>query len=162
MPIVAHAATVGELADGELCLNSLQCASKVCLRKDGMSLARCASRASLGEECSAFDLGEGVYYKPICETGLVCKADPSATAGNYNYGVCGKIELLEECPTGYISIDAPYITIATSCPSGTTAVGTAESCLATLNGNCIMYAPAGMSFTDDAGTYEFTDACPMS
>ena len=66
------------------------------------------------------------------------------------------------CPTGYIAIDEPQITIATSCPSGTTAIGTAESCLVSNPaGNCIMYAPAGVSYTDESGTYEFTDACAM-
>ena len=66
------------------------------------------------------------------------------------------------CPTGYIAIDEPQITIATNCPSGTTAVGTAESCLVSNPaGNCIMYAPAGVSYTDESGTYEFTDACAM-
>ncbi|MBR2393154.1 MAG: hypothetical protein IKB05_01545 [Alphaproteobacteria bacterium] len=67
------------------------------------------------------------------------------------------------CPTGYIAIDEPQITIATSCPSGTISVGTAESCLVSSpSGDCIMYAPAGVSYTDDIGAYEFTDACPMS
>ncbi|MBP3316511.1 MAG: hypothetical protein J6L70_02850 [Alphaproteobacteria bacterium] len=67
------------------------------------------------------------------------------------------------CPSGYIAIDSPYITIATSCPSGTVSVGTAESCLVSSpSGDCIMYAPAGVSYTDDSGTYEFTDACPMN
>ena len=66
------------------------------------------------------------------------------------------------CPTGYIAIDEPQITIATSCPSSTTAIGTAESCLVSNPaGDCIMYAPAGVSYTDDTGTYEFTDACAM-
>ncbi|MBP3316285.1 MAG: hypothetical protein J6L70_01645 [Alphaproteobacteria bacterium] len=157
VPISATAADL--VADGELCLSSPQCASGVCLRKDATSLARCAPKAQQGEACSFVDTLTGVYYNPPCETGLACKADASATTGNF--GVCGKIELLEECPTGHISIDAPYITIATSCPSGTTAIGTAESCLATLNGNCIMYAPAGVSFTDDAGTYEFTASCAL-
>ena len=67
------------------------------------------------------------------------------------------------CPAGYIAIDEERITIATSCPSGTTSVGTAESCLVSNPaGDCIMYAPAGMSYTDDTGTYEFADVCPMS
>ena len=67
------------------------------------------------------------------------------------------------CPSGYIAIKSPYITIATSCPSGTVSVGNAASCLVSNpSGNCIMYAPAGVSYTDDTGTYEFTDACPMS
>lgn len=67
------------------------------------------------------------------------------------------------CPAGYIAIDEEYITIATNCPSGTISAGTAESCLVSNPaGSCIMYAPAGVSYTDDTGTYEFTDACPMS
>ncbi|MBP3316335.1 MAG: hypothetical protein J6L70_01910 [Alphaproteobacteria bacterium] len=66
------------------------------------------------------------------------------------------------CPTGYIAIDEPQITIATACPSGTISVGTAESCLVeSPAGDCIMYAPAGVSFTDDAGTYEFAEPCAM-
>ncbi|MBQ8294774.1 MAG: hypothetical protein IJX89_05320 [Alphaproteobacteria bacterium] len=66
------------------------------------------------------------------------------------------------CPSGYVAIDDTYVTIATSCPSGTTATGTAESCLVSSpSGDCIMYAPAGVSYTDDSGTYEFTDACAM-
>ena len=66
------------------------------------------------------------------------------------------------CPSGYIAIDDAYVTIATSCPSGTTAAGTAESCLVSSPaGDCIMYAPAGVSYTDESGTYEFTDACAM-
>ncbi|MBQ7128137.1 MAG: hypothetical protein IJO18_04115 [Alphaproteobacteria bacterium] len=66
------------------------------------------------------------------------------------------------CPAGYIAIDEPQITIATTCPSGTTAIGTAESCLVSSpSGDCIMYAPAGVSYTDESGTYEFTDACAM-
>ena len=66
------------------------------------------------------------------------------------------------CPSGFVAIDDAYVTIATSCPSGTTAAGTAESCLVSSPaGDCIMYAPAGVSYTDDSGTYEFTDACAM-
>ena len=66
------------------------------------------------------------------------------------------------CPSGYTAIDAPHITIATSCPSGYIAIGTAESCLVSNpSGNCIMYAPVGMSFTDEYGTYEYTEPCAM-
>ena len=66
------------------------------------------------------------------------------------------------CPSGYIAIDAPYITIATSCPSGYTAVGDAASCLVSSpSGDCIMYAPVGMSFTDNSGTYEYTEPCAL-
>ena len=66
------------------------------------------------------------------------------------------------CPSGYIAINSPYITIATTCPSGTTAVGTAESCLVSNpSGDCIMYAPAGVSYTDNSGTYEYTAPCAL-
>ncbi|MBQ3039907.1 MAG: hypothetical protein IJD41_05120 [Alphaproteobacteria bacterium] len=67
------------------------------------------------------------------------------------------------CPSGYIAIDEPAITIATTCPSGTISVGTAESCLVSNpSGDCIMYASVGMSFTDSSGTYEFTEPCAMN
>ena len=67
------------------------------------------------------------------------------------------------CPSGYIAIDTPSITVATTCPSGTVSVGTAESCLGdSPSGNCIMYAPAGVTYTDGVGAYEFAYACPMS
>ena len=39
--------------EGELCLNSAQCISKCCHREDGLSLARCAPKASENSECSA-------------------------------------------------------------------------------------------------------------
>lgn len=68
------------------------------------------------------------------------------------------------CPSGYIAIDAPYITVATNCPSGTVEIGDngAYSCLVSNpSRNCIMYAPVGMSFTDDSGTYEYTEPCVM-
>ncbi|XP_027380260.1 colipase isoform X1 [Bos indicus x Bos taurus] len=42
------------LDEGELCLNSAQCTSKCCHREDGLSLARCAPKASENSECSAF------------------------------------------------------------------------------------------------------------
>ncbi len=67
------------------------------------------------------------------------------------------------CPTGFIAIDVPNITIATTCPSGWMSVGDAESCLVSNPaGDCIMYAPAGVSYTDESGTYEFSDACAMN
>ncbi len=66
------------------------------------------------------------------------------------------------CPAGYIAVNEPYITIATTCPSGTIDIGTANSCLASNpSGDCIMYALPGVSYTDGTGTYEFTDACAM-
>ena len=42
-----------KLDEGELCLNTAQCNSKCCYREDGLSLARCAPKASENSECSA-------------------------------------------------------------------------------------------------------------
>lgn len=39
--------------EGELCVNSAQCKSKCCHRTSGLSLARCAPKASENSECSA-------------------------------------------------------------------------------------------------------------
>lgn len=67
------------------------------------------------------------------------------------------------CPSGYTMVDSPNIIIATSCPSGYTAIGDAESCLVySPAGTCIMYAPSGVPYTDEFGTYDFTDVCPMT
>ena len=67
------------------------------------------------------------------------------------------------CPSGYTAVVEDSMTIASSsCPSGYTSVGTATSCLASNpGGSCIMYAPAGVSYTDTTGTYEYTEACAM-
>ena len=67
------------------------------------------------------------------------------------------------CPEGsYKIIEEPDIIIATTCPSGTFSAGVAESCLvANSMGSCIIYAPAGVSYTDSSGTYEFTEPCAM-
>ena len=67
------------------------------------------------------------------------------------------------CPSGYATIEEEYMTIADgSCPTGYTAVGTADSCLiSSPAGSCIMYAPANTQYTDESGTYEFEQACPL-
>ena len=67
------------------------------------------------------------------------------------------------CPSGYFAINEPYIAIATTCPSGMVSIGTANSCLVSnpTGDYCIMYAPAGVSYTDTTGTYEFTDVCAI-
>ena len=148
VPIVAHAAT--EKANGEQCVTNRDCVSRICSRKSGEFLSYCAAPAAIGESCGT-KLGDFVYYPDTaktCASGLICQN-----------GLCVAIDT---CPSGYIAIDRPYITLATSCTSGTIAVGTAESCLVSNPaGDCIMYAPVGMSFTDESGTYEFTDACAM-
>ena len=67
------------------------------------------------------------------------------------------------CPSGYITVLEEYMDIAdSSCPTGYTSAGTATSCLvASPSGSCIMYAPTGVSYTDESGTYEYTSACPL-
>lgn len=64
------------------------------------------------------------------------------------------------CPDGYITITAGNFTIANTCPDGMVSVGVATACSDGWN-NCIMYAPAGVSYTDDGGTYEYTAPCAM-
>ncbi|XP_040329244.1 colipase isoform X2 [Herpailurus yagouaroundi] len=77
------------LEDGELCLNSLQCKSRCCHRSTGLSLARCAPKASENSECSAKTL-YGVYYKCPCERGLSCEVDKTIVGSitNTNFGFC--------------------------------------------------------------------------
>ena len=67
------------------------------------------------------------------------------------------------CPTGYVAVVESYMEIADStCPSGYTSAGTANSCLVSSPaGSCIMYAPTGVTYTDSSGSYEFTSACPL-
>lgn len=149
MPLSA----IAGFANGQSCLYSTQCDSGVCLRTDGVSLATCVAAATLGQTCTSSIL-TGVYTGvPPCASGLKCDA-----------GVCvlGNGPATD-CPSGYIAVNEPYITIATSCPSDTVDLGTAESCLVSNPaGDCVMYAPAGVSYTNDSGTYEYTEACPMT
>ena len=67
------------------------------------------------------------------------------------------------CPAGYVAVVESYMEIADStCPSGYTSAGTADSCLVSSPaGSCIMYAPTGVTYTDSGGSYEFTSACPL-
>lgn len=67
------------------------------------------------------------------------------------------------CPAGYVTVAEEYMEIADgSCPAGYTSVGTADTCLVSSpSGSCIMYAPTGVTYTDDSGSYEFTSACPL-
>jgi len=67
------------------------------------------------------------------------------------------------CPTGYITIvESNMIIAANNCPAGYKSADTATSCLTeTPTGTCMMFAPAGMKFSDDSGTYEFTEICPL-
>ncbi|XP_049621256.1 colipase [Suncus etruscus] len=80
------------LEEGELCMNSAQCKSKCCHRTSGLSLARCAPKASENSECSTWNLS-GVYYKCPCERGLTCEADKTIVGSitNTNFGTCHDI-----------------------------------------------------------------------
>ncbi|XP_053560694.1 colipase [Bombina bombina] len=77
------------LDNGELCLQSAQCKSSCCHREDGLSLARCASRAAEFQKCSPLHL-YGVYYFCPCESGLSCEVDRTivGTITNTDYGFC--------------------------------------------------------------------------
>ncbi|MBR2392933.1 MAG: hypothetical protein IKB05_00375 [Alphaproteobacteria bacterium] len=149
---LAPLSAIAGLANGQNCLYSTQCDSGVCLRTSSLSLATCVAAATLGQTCTSSTLT--VYTGvPPCASGFKC--------GDAGVCILGNVPSTD-CPAGYIAIDRPYITLATSCPSGTIAIGTAESCLVSSpSGDCIMYAPAGESYTDDTGIYEFTDACAM-
>ncbi|XP_070604620.1 colipase [Erythrolamprus reginae] len=74
---------------GELCLNSLQCKSRCCHRRTGLSLARCAFKAAENQECSLKSL-YGVYYKCPCERGLICDGDRTIVGSivNTDFGIC--------------------------------------------------------------------------
>lgn len=78
---------------------------------------------------------------------------------------CIAADPMTSCPAGYIEIqeDAIVLSDSESCPAGYVSAGPADSCLvASPSGNCMMYAPAGVSFTDDGGTYQWTTMCPLS
>uniref|UniRef100_A0A674G8B9 Colipase n=1 Tax=Taeniopygia guttata TaxID=59729 RepID=A0A674G8B9_TAEGU len=88
--LLAHPEPCPVLQDiGELCMQSVQCKSGCCHRDRGLSLARCAPRATESQECSPKNL-HGVYYKCPCETGLSCDANRTivGTITNRNFGVC--------------------------------------------------------------------------
>ena len=65
------------------------------------------------------------------------------------------------CPDGWYAVDEPETMIATTCPSsGYIDMGTAETCEVTNpNSDCYIFAPAGMSFDDSAGTYSYSEDC---
>lgn len=67
------------------------------------------------------------------------------------------------CPTGYVRVLETAMSISNgACPANTTSVGTADSCLVSFPaGSCMMFAPADTTFTDDTGSYEFTEICPL-
>ena len=68
-------------------------------------------------------------------------------------------ELITSCPAGWTSVTQDSATIANSCPSDYTSAGSVTSCATSQDDTCWLFAPTGVSFSDDAGTYEFTEVC---
>lgn len=68
------------------------------------------------------------------------------------------------CPSGYLAITQNSMNLTSGvCSSGYTSVGTVTSCLvASPDGVCMMYVPSGITYSDDTGTYEYTDICPLN
>ena len=69
-----------------------------------------------------------------------------------------------ECPTGFnIVNNYDTILVNTTCPAGYTEMYIAiTSCLEDgYSDSCFMYAPANTPYTDNTGTYEFVEACPL-
>ncbi|XP_030329325.1 colipase [Strigops habroptila] len=89
MPMEQERGLIFNLDVGELCLQSAQCKSHCCYHSSGLSLARCAERATEFQECSKTSL-YGVYYKCPCESGLTCNADTTIVGAltNTDYGIC--------------------------------------------------------------------------
>lgn len=67
------------------------------------------------------------------------------------------------CPDGLTAIEETFMLLAnSSCETGFTSVGTAESCLDNFFlGSCMMYVPAGMEYSDDTGMYQYAEICPL-
>jgi len=68
------------------------------------------------------------------------------------------------CPSGYIQVNEPDVTLnASTCPANFTKTGYAPSCLVSSPEKiCYMYIPTSQTFTDDQGTYEYTDICELT
>lgn len=67
------------------------------------------------------------------------------------------------CPTGYVAVTRSDFILSDTCPAGFyISTGTLTSCFTNVTNGCWMYIPAGMSFTDEKGTYEYTASCPLT
>ena len=66
------------------------------------------------------------------------------------------------CPSGYVAVTRSDFILSDSCSAGYVSTGTLTSCLTNATNGCWMYVPAGMSFTDEKGTYEYTASCPLT
>lgn len=72
-------------------------------------------------------------------------------------------KMITSCPDGYTQITFQYATVASASSVNYPSMGpTIPSCLdGSDDGVCALYAPVGMSFTDDSGSFEFETACPL-
>ena len=66
------------------------------------------------------------------------------------------------CPSGYVAVTRSDFILSDACSAGYVSTGTLTSCLTSATNGCWMYVPAGMSFTDEKGTYEYTASCPLT
>lgn len=73
------------------------------------------------------------------------------------------LELTTACPAGYKTISRTELVMATTnCPANYKNSSTVQTCLTESPGAiCWMYAPTGVEYNDNTGTYEFTDICPL-
>ena len=74
-------------------------------------------------------------------------------------GSANSAELMTSCPNYRVPVIDNSAIIANTCPSGYVSVGNVDSCITNGAGTCWLFAPTGISFSDDAGTYEFTEVC---
>ncbi|XP_043925817.1 uncharacterized protein LOC122800438 [Protopterus annectens] len=79
----------GEVDNGELCIEGIQCKSKCCYKRHLLDLARCAPLSKENAECSPNYIWD-VYYRCPCEAGLKCETDRTIIGGitHKDFGIC--------------------------------------------------------------------------
>lgn len=68
------------------------------------------------------------------------------------------------CPSGYVAVVVENATIgnSSSCPSGYKKIENIDVCTGSGSGaGCALYALANKEYTDNTGTYIFTQNCPL-
>lgn len=86
-----------------------------------------------------------------------------------SFDVCVAAELRSDCPetewdVGYIQVEKGRVSLyEDECPDGYIDVGvvSASCSVGEPMGYCYMYAPAGVSYTDESGLFEYTEFCEM-
>lgn len=68
-----------------------------------------------------------------------------------------------DCPSGFVEIDRPELTINDSCTNKNKIYVNHEvvSCLTNPISGCALFFPSGVEQFDTLGTYVFSDACPL-